>query len=195
MNIYHKKSLLIFMLYFLLSPPAYSQDNITPYTANKQQPNTLCTTGEQSIFTCFTGKKTASLCIKESRNDLFAQYRYGTSKKLDLAYPETQRNSSGKFMLSTTPYPGGGANRIRFVNGGYNYFMYDITKPKVDSDGQSYPIFMSGILVRKNGRNIASLYCDNEDAGISSIAFDIFNEESFDRNIDMSGTALPGHSP
>lgn len=63
---------------------------------------------------------------------------------------------------------------------------------KADVDGRSFPTFMSGITVRKDGKNIASLYCDNEDAGISSTAFDIFDEEHFDRNIDMNESTSPG---
>lgn len=195
MNI-RSKNATAFIICCLLSSPIYSQDTgilSTESRVSNQPPSTLCSEEEKTIFRCLIGNKAASLCVNDKQNDPTVQYRYGTNEKLELVYPSTQTASSKKFKLSSTPYPGGGANRIRFTNRGYSYYMYEITITTLDSDNQPYPTFESGILIQKDGKNIGSLHCENEVNGISSMAFDIFDEEEFDRNINMSSTTSPDH--
>ena len=143
----------------------------------------LCDADEESIFTCLTEKKTVSLCLRQQEGNSYIKYRHGSPEKIELTYPDSQVDSNEGFKLSTTPYPGGGENRIRFAIGGYNYYLYDITKSESDDQGQ-YPAFKAGILVLKNNARILSKSCKN-DASIKAPAFEALKEEAFNYNLDM----------
>jgi hypothetical protein len=164
---------------------ACSQENLKAISTNTNRGSvtSLCNADEESIFTCLTEKKTASLCLRQHEGNVHIKYRYGSSEKIELSYPSAQVEPYEAFKLSTTPYPGGGENRVRFTIGEHNYYLYDITKYESDNRGQ-YPAFKAGILVLKNGARALSKPCKN-DASISAPAFEIFKEEPFDYNLDM----------
>lgn len=141
----------------------------------------LCSKDEINLFDCNIKNKNASLCINEAKNRM--QYRIGTWAKKDFIYPQTPKSNEYSFRLSTTPYPGGGENRIRFANGIYNYFIYDITRSQ--QDGTSIDsIQTAGIAVYENGKRIASLKCENSETSISPLAFEILQREEFSHDIN-----------
>ncbi|MDT3719719.1 hypothetical protein [Pseudomonas oryzihabitans] len=141
----------------------------------------LCSAGEATLFNCILTKKTASLCLSKTANQI--QYRIGTGLKKEFIYPKLTEGSIEKFKLSATPYPGGGENRIRFSNGTYSYFIYDITKTQADaSNGES--IQAAGIVVYARNKRIANLKCSNSETSITSSAFETLQRESFSREID-----------
>ncbi len=141
----------------------------------------LCSTGEISLFNCNLKSKNASLCVNEAKNRM--QYRIGTEAKKDFTYPQIQKSNGYGFKLSTTPYPGGGENRIRFTNGIYSYFIYDITRSQQDTTPLD-SIQTAGIVVYTNGKRIANIKCENSETSISSLAFEILQREEFSYDID-----------
>ena len=168
------------------STVACSQERSTTLDsgANKPLENSLCNSNEEIIFACLTEKKTASLCLRRHDGNIHIKYKYGTSRKIELSYPENEEGSTEKFKLSTTPYPGGGENRIRFTIGKHDYYLYDITKTESDESGQ-YPEFKSGLFVLKNNAKVFSQSCRN-DASITAPAFEILKEEEFKHDLGIN---------
>ncbi|MDR6180574.1 hypothetical protein QE393_003834 [Pseudomonas sp. SORGH_AS 211] len=111
------------------------------------------------------------------------QYRIGTEAKRDFTYPQIPKSNEYRFKLSTTPYPGGGENRITFTNGIYSYFIYDITKTQQDTASLD-PVQTAGIAVYANRKRIAHIKCENSETSISSLAFEILQREEFSYAID-----------
>lgn len=141
----------------------------------------LCSTGEVNLFNCNLKSKNASLCVNEAKDRM--QYRIGTEAKRDFIYPQIPKSNGHGFKLSTAPYPGGGENRIRFTNGIYSYFIYDITKSQQDTTPLN-SIQTAGIAVYINGKRIANIKCENSETSISSLAFEILQREEFSYDID-----------
>ncbi|MEK8078342.1 hypothetical protein [Pseudomonas sp. XK-1] len=168
------------------STVACSQEGSTLLNSgtNTAQGNGLCNSNEESIFTCLTEKKTASLCLRRHEGNIHIKYKYGTNRKIELSYPENEEGSTEKFKLSTTPYPGGGENRIRFTIGKHDYYLYDITKTESDESGQ-YPEFKSGLFVLKHNAKVFSQSCRN-DASITAPAFEILKEEEFKHDLGIN---------
>lgn len=149
--------------------------------ANEKPNQGLCSTDEINLFNCNLKSKNASLCFNEVKNRI--QYRIGTEAKKDFTYPQSPKSNGYGFKLSTTPYPGGGENRIRFTSGTYSYFIYDITKSQQDTDSLD-SIQTAGIAVYANRKRIANIICKNPETSISSLAFEILQREEFSYDID-----------
>lgn len=149
--------------------------------ASEPPNNILCDSDEITLFNCSLTKKTASLCLRKKTNQI--QYRIGTAVKKELTYPKTLKDSIEKFKLSTTPYPGGGENRIRFSNGTYDYLIYDITKAQQDISGSDF-LQAAGIVVYAKSKRIANFKCINSETSITSPAFEILPREDFSREFD-----------
>jgi hypothetical protein len=174
------------LLFISVSTTACSQENPTAVIANdnRGQATNLCNTEEESIFSCDIDKKNASLCLQQYKGRTYITYRYGSTKKIELTHPDSRSEHTEIFKLSTTPYPGGGENRIRFTIAEYSYYLYDITKTERDEAGQ-YSAFKSGITILKNSDKILSKSCKN-DASITAPAFEILKREEFNYNVDMA---------
>lgn len=142
---------------------------------------TLCAASETVLFNCELQHKSASLCFDEKIK--LIKYRFGTRVKENLIYPKTPAKNEYSFKLSTTPYPGGGENRIRFANGIYNYFIYDITRSQQDKTSID-SIQTAGIAVYENGKRIANLKCENSETSIYPLAFEILQREEFSHDIN-----------
>lgn len=140
-----------------------------------------CKNKENAIFICNVGEKMASLCQRKYAKQL--QYKFGQKSKYEFIYPSSLTGSIEKFKLSTSPAPGGGENRIRFTNGIYSYFIYDITKSQQDTAPLN-SIQTAGIAVYTNGKRIANIKCENSETSISSLAFEILQREEFSYDID-----------
>ncbi len=150
------------------------------YSAEPQN-DSLCKADEVALFNCSLSKRTASLCFKKKTDQI--QYRIGTNARKEFIYPKTLEDSINKFKLSTTPYPGGGENRIRFFNKSYDYFIYDITKSQQDLLGGG-SLQTAGIVVYEGNKRISKLECSNSDTSITSLAFEILQRENFSREVD-----------
>ncbi|WP_312377022.1 hypothetical protein [Pseudomonas oryzihabitans] len=111
------------------------------------------------------------------------KYRFGTEAREDPIYPKTLAKNEYSFELSTTPQPGGGENRIRFANGKYNYFIYDITRSQQDKTSID-SIQTAGIAVYENGKRIANLKCENSETSIFPLAFEILQREEFSHDVN-----------
>jgi hypothetical protein len=66
------------------------------------QAQSLCTTAEKSLFSCEIGRKVLSVCASKDldENKGTLQYRYGTTDKLDLAYPEKAEHPKKHFTVN-----------------------------------------------------------------------------------------------
>lgn len=148
--------------------------------AEEQSHRTLCAASETVLFNCELKHRSASLCFNEKTK--LIKYRFGTEAREDLIYPKTLAKNEYSFELSTTPYPGGGENRIRFANGKYNYFIYDITRRQQDKTSID-SIQTAGIAVYENGKRIANLKCENSETSIAPLAFEILQKEDFSLDI------------
>ncbi len=63
------------------------------------QGQTLCAEGEANLFSCEIGKKILSICGSKDLDHEkgWMQYRFGTSEKLDLIYPEKNEHPKKHF--------------------------------------------------------------------------------------------------
>lgn len=132
--------------------------------------DTLCNKGEKDLFLCFSNQKTVSFCMaKLDDNTVELEYRYGRVGSVEMIYPLKDGDS---FSLSTNPMPGGLASRIHFLNGGYEYIIYDY-----QSNNPS-----SGLLVRKQGKVLKQIKCEN-DAFLKAEVFDVIDRDRFGEDI------------
>jgi len=146
------------------------------------KPAFLCAADEQVVFGCqLKNKKMASLCASKVLNAStgYVQYRFGTSKSLELEYPAQRALPKGHFYISSTAYSGGGASRVRFKNGDAEYFLFDSTVRTNFKPGEpNNPQFEAGIEVQQKGKPASVRYCVN-DASNSSLAYEQFEKEAF----------------
>lgn len=75
-----------------------------PAFAQGSGADSLCVTGENALFTCPIGKKRVSVCASKDLDESkgVMQYRFGTSDKLELVYPEVPAHPSKHFRYQRT---------------------------------------------------------------------------------------------
>lgn len=151
--------------------------------ANMAMAENLCLPNEQIIFSCSIKTRIASLCAstpftKDTGN---MQYRFGTRSHIDFQFPPTPSEQGKHFHLSSTSYGGGGETHLSFINGGFEYIIYErTTKSEEDREGVRPTIFSAGVFVRKGSGQTAKYKCSkNESAGINAIVYDALPTESF----------------
>jgi len=109
---------------------------------------TLCQPHEEIYFSCPTGKKIISLCASGniSPDNGYVQYRFGTPDHVELQFPNKPYPPKSRFLIGDIL--GGNVNyvHIKFKSGKYNYVVY-----------QGLP---SGLYIKKNGRLVSNLVCD-----------------------------------
>lgn len=151
----------------------------TAFAAQSMEP-TLCTPDENILFQCTLKTKLLSLCASKDfapdRGTL--QYRFGTSKKLDLVYPATPQAAAGHFFFSSTPYSGGGEAHIRFETAGYEYFLFDKVI-RTSFNGPNNPEFTAGVVTRHEGKT-SMRECSNAASGIHANAYEAIPGETYD---------------
>ncbi len=81
-------------------------------------------------------------------------YEHRKNNVIDLAL-DNQKNAN-LFKMSSIPLIGGGEAHIKFTNGGYDYYLYDIT---AHSD-EEY-IFKSGVAVLRDSVVLSNRECVN----------------------------------
>ncbi|WP_434030194.1 hypothetical protein [[Pseudomonas] boreopolis] len=145
--------------------------------AKQEEPKTLCASDEKPIFNCQTPKKIASICVSPNVSKLsgYAQYRFGTSEKIELEFPRERTPPSLNFSISSTPTPGGSETIVEFKNNSYIYSIQE----KSGHPGNTGMGFESStqINVKKNGKFISKVSCTNADSGLKSEAYDIFKRD------------------
>ncbi len=143
----------------------------------------LCASGEKVVFTCKLKGKTASLCASTTAEGGPAvQYRFGTSRRIELRFPSAPQPPSELFWLSTTMYSGGGEARIRFRNGDTDYILFDQTVRTGFGGAPNDPQFTSGIATRAGGKLTSVRKC----AASSPLAYSLipgFKTEDFDHDL------------
>lgn len=109
----------------------------------------LINKGETEIFRFKTNSdKTAVICKGE--NDAYLVYRFGTSGKIELQYPDELNESSWKLFTYSYYFRGGGKenagldlNYLTFTNNSYTYKLYQEYSAEDDSEA-------AGIIVTDN---------------------------------------------
>lgn len=159
---------------------------LTSSLALADEPLYLCKANEELIFGCEVKDKLVSVCSSKNltKTTGYVQYRFGTPDNIELVYPKTEISPEGRFFLSSTGYAGGGANMIRFNNDGYEYLIFDsMVRTHFVPDEPNYPEFKAGIVTRYQGKTTSSRLCEDNDASIRAVAFEVFERENFDHAI------------
>jgi hypothetical protein len=124
--------------------------------------DSLCAAGEPVVFSCHIGARTLSLCRPSSlRQELV--YRFGTRRRVELAYPEPGLRALPGFEISSTPLVGGGVTTVTFRRGEYEYRIY--SKAGRGDDPARTPQFEDGLVVARNGKPVRHLVCDDGGEG------------------------------
>ncbi|MGL5452520.1 MAG: hypothetical protein ACRDBT_08985 [Aeromonas sp.] len=112
----------------------------------------LCQSQEEVLFACSTGKKIISVCASDdfSAHSGYVQYRFGTKKKIELAFPEQPGHPSTFATGGTITYAGGGAAYMRFNNGAHSYVVYS---------GMGRGWDKQGVVVEKRGKMLVNILC------------------------------------
>lgn len=137
------------------------------YVNSAYAEKTLCALDESVVFSCSTGKKMVSVCASKDLNATqgWLQYRYGTSSKLDLVFPEVDTHPKYFSVANTIIYSGGGGGAYLQMNKGeFSYIVYS-------GEGRGWS--QSGVTVQKNGKSIADILCkSNEEINIGGNFFE-----------------------
>lgn len=117
----------------------------------------LCAAGEEAVLACgVDGGKVLSLCARDG----LLQYRFGKAGAPEMVWPDRPAPAKGRFFLSTTAFAGGGEERIRFSNGGYDYvvFQRDVALDW-NPDGTRDRHQDEGVVVLKAGKVVGRRIC------------------------------------
>ena len=111
---------------------------------------TLCESSEKSYFSCVAGSSSKILSVCGSSNlsqpDAYLQYRFGSSKKLDLEFPSARPGSIKRFRFYHYVRPQVSRVGLSFRSGDYLYTVYD------DYEGDIEPADEhSGVSVLRSG--------------------------------------------
>lgn len=110
-------------------------------------------------------KKTISVCASAifGPDSGHVQYRYGTQKNIELQYPAALLPPKGHFWFSKKFYVGGDETRLRFVNSGVQYEIFEShIKTGWDTDGHITQDFTSGVFVSRPKRAPKAIQCTTE---------------------------------
>jgi hypothetical protein len=130
-------------------------------TVPAKGPKSWCTAQETNVFTCRTGKKTASVCISPdaSANKGSLHYRFGQLScglPPEMTLPEKATPPRLTATGETATYAGGVGSWLRFRKGAYAYVVYTgIGRwgPKGE------PRALQGVAVEHKGKLMANLPC------------------------------------
>ena len=115
----------------------------------------LCKAEEKLVFGCSLEKKVAAICASSSLSprDGYAQYRFGTPGRIELAYPTPLVHPDGHFFFSHADYSGGDNSRMRFKIGTNEYTLFhSTTRTGFGADGLNNPQEAAGIFTTAKGK-------------------------------------------
>ena len=113
----------------------------------------LCAPDEVVAFSCaLPRKKLASLCASKDAGPTagFVQYRFGTAKKVELAFPAEKAPAAQHLLGREVHWTKGGATSLRFASGGFEYLVYT---------GANNDWHWAGVVVFKGGKVLRRLAC------------------------------------
>ncbi|QJE02016.1 hypothetical protein HH212_19980 [Massilia forsythiae] len=115
---------------------------------------TNCTTGEEILYSCSTGKKTLSYCAsKPGAADPFLEYRYGIRNKPELVYRPVRNDRKSYFNRTTLTGASNESTVIWFKRGNFSYILND-------------PMRGSPFLkIVESGKSIATIECKGNFSG------------------------------
>lgn len=128
-------------------------------------PAVLCTPQEKILYSCGLGKKSVSLCASQdlSKSKGYLQYRIGTdndSLELELPNKNTRAQDFFEYAVESRGDKGSIKN-VTFSAGEFTYTIYRFTDAMKGT--------ASGVSVRKNGKAIAYLKC-NENSVVDRLS-------------------------
>jgi hypothetical protein len=149
------------ILLLVLAGPGTSKESYIPGSQQlpgSQQPlrpGTLCAPTEQVVFNCISKRSSRiiSLCSSKDldKDHGYIQYRFGTSSKTELEFPEQTAGSQKLFYYSHYFRARVDETEISFNNGEYNYRIFD------SYQGEQKPARRSqGITVTPPGKGAAT---------------------------------------
>lgn len=131
-----------------------------PPRAAAYAPQPLCAAGEQVLFQCRIGSRTASVCAGQADNSQFVQYRFGKPGDVELAYPAP---GSDGLSWARTGYSGGGELQLNFSEKAHRYVLYSRVVRTGFPPGPNAPRFEAGIAVVRNNKIISDRPCSDTD--------------------------------
>ena len=110
----------------------------------------ICDAGETPIFGCgFADGKRVAVC---ATTDGRVEYRFGGD--------ELELTLLGE-VWATVPYSGGGEARIKFSNGGTNYFIFSrMVRTNFEAGEPNNPAMSDGVVVERAGEVLSVKVCD-----------------------------------
>jgi hypothetical protein len=125
-----------------------------------------CAAKERTLFSCSTGRKTASVCASAvlSATEGRLQYRFGRPKAPEFAYPPPGADWRRVTRAGVLTFSGGGGAYLAFASGPYRYIVYTAI-------GKGWGE-KAGLVVEKNGRRTMSLPCKGKET--SELGPDLF---------------------
>ena len=138
--------------------------------ADAAPPANLCGSGETAYFSCLVkGKKVLGLC---GSLPSALQYRFGTSARTELRYPEDPKQGPRELRLAHYARYQTDRVEVSFQNGGVDYALFDYTENArrtagvrvTAADGQEKEIRCLGAITGDLGALAPYLPCDADNA-------------------------------
>ncbi len=118
-----------------------------------------CAAGEKTAFACNMGGKQVAVCFATNEAGAWAQYRFGrVGQKPEMLVPASPVAAAAAAEGRVERYSGGGASWLRFKRADHAYVVYTGIG-RWGAKGET--VEQAGVVVEKNGKQIASLYCDD----------------------------------
>ena len=121
----------------------------------KSSPSLCITTGQKTLFACQTGSKTISVCFSTATASAYGklEYIYGAVGQP----PEIALDGTPATVNFTESTEGSGRDfALAFHKGAYSYVVYK------NEDKYDMPMNASGVVVKKDGKQIAWLGCSTD---------------------------------
>ncbi|MBV8466664.1 MAG: hypothetical protein JO218_12040 [Burkholderiales bacterium] len=132
----------------------------------------LCKPGERVVESCTGKHKIASVCASPQLTPSkgYLQYRFGTSKKIELTIPATPQPVSSYVHADHFSGTGGGSTYFGFQHGDFSYVFYTYwRKPdwgaNPDNPSCHGPCDGNGMAVMHAGAVISKLACERGSEG------------------------------
>jgi len=93
--------------------------------------NDLCTDNEETVISFKMVKTSKILSVCTAKQENYIRYRFGFNDSIEFEYPKDKENSWNAFRFSSYLRGGGASNEgldlnyLTFVNGSYEYKIYD----------------------------------------------------------------------